>query len=74
MCGHSANKFFRSAKDAVGDIKCDKCDRVMARGLKAPASTSTVIVDNGVQARATEVNLEVVEDIKARSTKDFTEK
>jgi hypothetical protein len=42
--------------------------------LKAPASTSTVVVDNGIQARATEVNLEVVEDIQARSTKDFREK
>jgi hypothetical protein len=42
----------------------------MKRQLKGPSSTSIVTVDNGVQARAVEVNLEIVEDIKERSTKD----
>lgn len=53
---------------------CKKCGKQAKKQLKAPASRSIVVVDNGVQARATEVNMELVEDIEARSTKDFGEK
>ena len=70
-CGTQVNKFFRVPKDASGTITCGNCNKEAKRMLRAPASTSVVTVDNGVQARAVEVNLEVVEDIKERSTKDF---
>jgi hypothetical protein len=73
-CGHPMGKFFRSPKDAPLLSECIKCKKEAKKVLKAPSSTSTIIVDNGVQARAVEVNLEVVEDIKDRSSKDFSEK
>lgn len=42
--------------------------------LRAPSSTSVVVVDNGVQARSVEVNLEIVESIKERANKGIGEK
>jgi hypothetical protein len=73
-CLYSASKFFRSPKDAPPTFTCVKCGKESKKMLRAPASTSTLIIDNGVQAKRVEVNLEVIEDIKERSTKDFREK
>ncbi len=75
-CLHSCSHFYRNAKDAPSTVKCQDCaksgkERGLKRAMRAPSSTSVITVDNGVQARATEVNLEIVEDIKERSTKDF---
>ncbi len=65
------NKFYRQPKDSLVAVPCAKCGKDAKKALKGPASRSIVVVDNGIQARAVEVNLEVVEDIAARSTKDF---
>jgi hypothetical protein len=73
-CGTFANKYYRKVGDIPPTFPCIKCGKNAKKTLKAPSSTSTIIVDNGSQARAVEVNLEVVEDIKDRSTKDFSEK
>jgi len=72
-CPYSTTKFFRSVKDVPSSITCVKCNQPATRVLKGPSSQSIVTVDNGIQARATEVNLELVQDIKDRSTKDFKE-
>lgn len=45
----------------------------MKKILSAPNSTSTVIIDNGFQARAIEVNPEIVAINKERSEKNFRE-
>lgn len=66
-------KFYRQAKDAPSCNVCTKCSKDAKRILSAPNSTSVTVVDNGVQARSTEVNLEIVESIKERSTKDYRE-
>ena len=70
-CLYSISKFFRQPKDATAFVKCVKCGKNAKKVLKGPSSKSIITVDNGIQARATEVNLEVVEDIKERSTRDF---
>jgi hypothetical protein len=70
-CGNAMSKFFRQAKESPAFFLCTKCEKNAKKILKAPSSTSVVSIDNGIQARAVEVNLEVVEDIRARSTKDF---
>lgn len=72
-CKHSFSKFVRRPKDALTEVVC-KCGKNAKKQLKGPSSNSIVVVDNGFQARATEVDLELVEDIEARSTKDFKEK
>jgi hypothetical protein len=46
----------------------------MKKQLSAPSSTSVITVDNGHQAKAVEVNLEVVKSNEENSTKDFREK
>lgn len=68
------SKYFRRVPDAPAFFICEKCGKNAKKTLKAPASTSTIYVDNGIQARKVEVNLEVVEDIRNRSTKDFKDK
>jgi hypothetical protein len=73
-CSCSTSKFFRHPKDVPLEVICKECGKNAKKKLKGPSSKSIVVVDNGVQARATEVDLEMVEDIEARSTKDFKEK
>lgn len=72
---HSFSKFYRQAKDAPAYQSCCKpdCDKKSKRQLKAPSSTSKVMMDNGFQARAVEVNPDIVEINEARSNKDYRE-
>lgn len=70
-CGKNISKFYRQAKNAPATIECEVCKEPAKKSLKGPSSASILSVDNGVQARATQVNLEVIEDIKNRSTKNF---
>jgi hypothetical protein len=72
-CGLVMKKFYRKAKEVPSCKICTGCGKESKRSLSAPNSTSITVVDNGVQARSTEVNLEIVESIKDRSTKDFRE-
>jgi hypothetical protein len=69
-CKTSYDKFFRAPKEAPLAIVC-VCGKDAKKTLRAPSSASIITVDNGVQARATEINIEVIEDIKNRSTKNF---
>ena len=73
-CGNSLSKFFRKSKEVNPTLTCDKCNQELKKQLSPPNSSSVIVVDNGLQARATEVNLEVVKDIENRSTKDFKNK
>jgi tetraacyldisaccharide-1-P 4'-kinase len=74
-CGHSVNKFHRQAKEAPAEIACpaDDCYHQLKKQMKAPNSTSKVVMDNGFQARAVEINPEIVEINQARSDKDYRE-
>jgi len=71
---HSSGSFFRHRKDITPETTCKKCGKIAKRQLKGPASRSILVVDNGIQGRATEVDMEMVEDIETRSIKDFKEK
>jgi hypothetical protein len=51
-----------------------ECGLEMKKQLSAPSNSSKVVVDNGVQSRAVEVDLAVVADNETNSTKDFREK
>ena len=72
--GHLVKKFIRQASQAPVSFICVTCKCDMKKQLRAPNSQSVITVDNGVQAKAVEVNLELVEAIKDQSTKDFTTK
>lgn len=68
------SKFFRQIKDIPASFSCTKCGKDAKKILRAPSSTSVLVVDNGVQARSVEVNLEVVESIRDRANKNPGEK
>jgi hypothetical protein len=74
-CGHAGSKFYRQAKDAPAVLSCVKpdCDKTAKKQLKAPSSTSKIIIDNGIQARQVEVNPDIIEINKARSEKNYRE-
>ena len=73
-CGNSNIKFYRRPIDAPSFIVCLKCSKEQKKSLSMPNSRSIVVVDNGVQAKAVEVDLELIKDIESRSTKDFKDK
>lgn len=61
-CDNSINKHFKSFKDISPFLDCGACGTgKLERQLSAPTSKSTQIIDNGAQARQTEVMSEVVE-------------
>lgn len=61
-CGHSAGKFFRVGVKAPALLSCPSCDKEMIRTLSGPSAESKVVIDNGVSARKTEINIEAVKD------------
>jgi hypothetical protein len=74
-CGdsHIIKKFFRSASNAPTSFVCEKCGANMKKLLSSPYSQSKLLVDNGIQARAVEINLDVIEANQERAKKDYRE-
>jgi len=68
---HVVKKFYRSAVDAPAHWICETCGDLGSKQLSAPTSESKVIVDNGFQARAVEVNPDIIAINKERSNKDY---
>lgn len=73
-CGNSEKKFMRQAKNVPALFICPKCGGDMKKLLSSPSSGSKISIDNGVQARATEIVPDIIEINKARSEKDYREK
>lgn len=69
-CGKVASKFFKIAKEAPTTITCE-CGLEFKKQLSAPSSASKIVIDNGLMAKAIEVDLNVIEDNEKNSTKDF---
>lgn len=73
-CGHSAKKFFRQVAQAPAFFLCEQCNKEnMKKQLSAPNSTSKISVDNGVQARAVEVNPDIIAINHERANKNYSE-
>lgn len=64
-CSVVKKKFYRIAKDIKNKLECE-CGGELARQLSSPSQKSTMVVDNGVQAKATELDREIVEIIEDR--------
>lgn len=73
LCPNKIKKFYNSQKEVKGYLNCE-CGGVMERQLSSPSSNSKQYVDNGVQAKRTEVTSvngrNVAEINKENSTKD----
>jgi hypothetical protein len=65
LCCKVTKKTYKSSKDILKEIKCD-CGGEMSRRLSSPSSKSKIIVDNGIQAKATELDRDIVEIIEDR--------
>jgi len=65
-CGHEKKKFFSTAKKITNSIECEKCGGELQRQLSSPTQKSTMVIDNGVQAKATELDREIVDIIEDR--------
>jgi hypothetical protein len=72
-CKNVIKKFVRVAKEAPSSLPCTICSKVMKKLLSAPSSTSKIVVDNGVQARAVEINPNIVEINENRANKNYRE-
>ena len=72
-CGLHTSKFYRNAKEAPVGLIC-VCGSEYKKQLSAPSSKSVLTIDNGVQAKSVEVNLDTIESNQVNSTKDFREK
>ncbi len=73
-CGKNISKFYRVAKDAPSCIISEDGVCEYKRQLSSPSSKSVIQIDNGVQAKSVEVNLDTIESNQINSTKDFREK
>lgn len=60
-CGISKGKFYRAGGVAPGLFPCE-CGKNMKKILSGPSAESKVVLDNGVQARKVELNLDVMKD------------
>lgn len=73
--GHITKKLVRQAKEMPVSFPCPiaNCQNETKKQLSAPNSASKISIDNGVQARAVEINPDIVEINKARSEKNYRE-
>jgi|GEM_PF-3348138 len=71
QCGSESYSVWATSKGIPDKKKCESCGEESLRQLSAPSSKSVFVVDNGVQARAVEVNMETVESRKEDSRKDY---
>jgi len=69
-CSTTRKKFYTATKKIENSIKCE-CGGDMARKLSFPSQKSKIIVDNGVQARAVELDRDIVEIIEDRESSQF---
>ena len=72
-CNSVVKKFVRAAKDSPSFLICTNCAKNMKKLLSAPSSSSKITVDNGHQARAVEINPDIVEINQDRSNKNLRE-
>jgi len=66
-CDNHITKFYTNASKAAQSMDCGACSNgKLERQLGAPTSKSTQVVDNGIQARKTEIMNDVVERERQR--------
>lgn len=70
-CNKTASKFYRLAKDAPSGFTCTDCGKEFKKQLSSPSNASKITIDNGAQAKAVEVNLDVINSNLENSLKDF---
>jgi hypothetical protein len=70
-CGYERNKFYSNKNKVLDNIDCEKCGETVQRTLSSPSQRSKIVVDNGVQAKAVELDRQIVEIIEDREKVDL---
>ena len=70
-CNAEKKKFYKTSGDIKKTIECEKCGGLLKRQLSSPTQNSKMIVDNGVQAKETELNRDIIEIIEDREKADL---
>ena len=73
-CSHSVKQYVRHPKDAMATIPCVECGLEMKKMMSAPSSVSKLVIDNGVQAKKTEIVSNIIELNAERANKDYSKK
>jgi hypothetical protein len=64
-CLKTLKKFYKTSKEIEDKRECE-CGGELVRQLSSPSQKSTMVMDNGLQAKAVEVNRDIVEIIEDR--------
>lgn len=73
-CGHLISKYERQVANIPAFLTCPFCKTdTLKKMLSAPSNSSKISVDNGFQARAVEIDPNIIEMNEARSNKNYTE-
>jgi hypothetical protein len=71
-CGEVLKKYVKSAKESLPTVKC-KCGLDARKAFGALSSSHKIVIDNGLMARAVEVDPDINEINDDRSARDYTE-
>lgn len=71
-CKKNISKFFRAVRDVPPVLLCE-CGLEAKRQFSSPNTANIVTIDNGVMAKALDINLEVIKSNEEDSTKDFSD-
>jgi hypothetical protein len=69
-CSGINKKFYKAISEVQNKIECE-CGGELVRQLSSPSQRSKMIIDNGVQAKAVELDREIVEIIEDRQKSDL---
>lgn len=69
-CNVSDKKNYRLSKDILNKIQCE-CGGELVRQLSSPTQRSKMVIDNGVQSKAVELDREIVEIIEDREKSEL---
>ncbi len=70
-CGKEFHYVYQDSKSIQKTMDCPSCAKLAKRQLSAASTTSKFMVDNGLMARAVEIDMAVIESNKERSKKGY---
>ena len=71
-CGIQAKKYLKTAKEAPVSVEC-KCGLIAKKGFGTTSSSHKTVIDNGLMARAIEIDPNIMEINDERARTDYSE-
>ena len=69
-CLKELKKFYNSHSQVLKSLSCECGNGELVRQLSSPTQNSTMVIDNGVQAKQTELNRNIVDIVEDRQKAD----